>query len=474
MGRVRRLAALPLALLILCTLARPVIARTVEPSLDRSVSAPATTPLIGVPGPEPRLLVRFAATASSADRERAIASVGGTVDRVLADIGVTRIAVPNGATEDASGLTALRLSRDAAVVSVEPDSSGSVQFAPNDAYWLSDPSFGVGQWGLRAASVDKAWDFVRGSPLITVAVIDTGIDANHPDLLGVALPGVTFVSSPDPSCTPGSSIDDNGHGTHVAGVIAANANNGPGIAGVAFGVRILPVKALDCTGAGLLSDVASGVIWATDHGARIINISLGSNAGQATLQDAIRYAVARNVLVVAAAGNCGVVSTRCGSLNEPQFPGAFPEVLAVAATDQADGHAAFSNVNGYVDISAPGVRIWSTTPTYPTTLSRANPSTTVYAAFSGTSQAAPLVAGIAALLLSSQPSLTGQQLTDRLRATADDQGAIGVDDVFGMGRANALRAVTLNAPARYGATYDISALPKSATFAAPIAAPITI
>ncbi|MDP9245986.1 MAG: S8 family serine peptidase, partial [Chloroflexota bacterium] len=163
-----------------------------------------------------------------------------------------------------------------------------------------------------------------------------------------------------------------------------------------------------------------------------------------------------------------------GSINEPQFPGAFPVVLAVAATDQADGHVAFSNVNGYVDVSAPGVRIWSTTPTYPTTLSRANPSTTVYAAFSGTSQAAPLVAGIAALLLSTQPSLTGQQLADRLRATADDQGAVGVDDVFGMGRVNALRAVTVNAPARYGATYDISALPKSATFAAPIAAPITI
>jgi len=192
------------------------------------------------------------------------------------------------------------------------------------------------------------------------------------------------------------------------------ATTATGVAGVAFGVKILPIKALDCQGSGLMSDVASGVIWAADHGARVINISLGSSAGQATLQDAIRYAVAHNVLVVAAAGNCGVLSSRCTTVNEPQYPGAYPEVLAVAATDENDGHASFSNTGAYVGISAPGVRIFSTTPTYPTTLSRAG-SPTSYAAFSGTSQATPMVAGVAALLLSREPSLTPAQLTTRLR-----------------------------------------------------------
>ena len=470
MGRVRRLATVPLALLlVLAVVPRPAAARSIEPPVAWT-AAPA--PSIA-PG-QPRLLVKFAADATITDRERAIGSVGGSVDRVLEALGVTRIAVPLAATEDATGLAALKLARDPAVVSVEPDSTGAVQFAPNDAYWLTDPSFGIGQWGLRTAQVDKAWDIVRGAPIVTVAVIDTGIDPNHPDLAGVALPGATFVSSPDPSCAPGSVIDDNGHGTHVAGVIAANGNNGQGIAGVAFGVRILPIKALDCTGSGLLSDVASGVTYATDHGARVINISLGSSSAQSTLQDAIRYAVARNVLVVAAAGNCGVTSTRCASANEPQYPGAFPETLAVAATDQGDTHASFSNVGAYVGLSAPGVRIWSTTPTYPTTLSRANPSLANYAAFSGTSQASPLVAGVAALALSREPGLTAAQLTDRLRATADDVGSPGVDAVFGAGRVNALRAVTASATVRYGVSYDVAAVPKTATFTAPISAPVSV
>jgi subtilisin family serine protease len=472
MGRVTRPLVFALALLLVQGgLARPVAAQAIEPQPAAIASAPAAS---RTSANEPRLLVKFAPDASAAARLRAIASVGGTVDRVLGEIGVTRIAVPFPATEDGTGLAALRLARDPAVVSVEPDSTGAVQFTPNDAYWLTDPGFGVGQWGLRATQVDKAWDVVRGSPAITVAVIDTGIDANHPDLAGVALPGITFVSSPDPSCTAGTVIDDNGHGTHVAGVIAANGNNGQGVAGVAFGVRILPVKALDCTGSGLLSDVASGVTWATDHGARVINISLGSSSAQATLQDAIRYAIAHNVLVVAAAGNCGVTSTRCASVNEPQYPGAYPETLAVAAVDQGDVHAAFSNSSGYVGISAPGVRIWGTTPTYPTTLSRQNPSSAGYAAFSGTSQAAPLVAGIAALMLSGEPGLTAPQLADRLRATADDLGAPGMDPVFGAGKANALRAVTTGAAVRYGAAYDVASVPKTATITAPLLAAVTL
>src|SRR5258708_18835341 len=221
MGRVLRPGAVLLALVLaLAGLPRPAAARTIEP-LAGGAAAPASA---AISAGQPRLLVKFAATATPAERERAIASVGGTVDRILDAVGVTRIAVPLAATEDPTGLPALQLARDPAVVSVEPDSTGAVQFAPNDAYWLTDPSFGIGQWGLRAAQVDKAWDVVRGAPIITVAVIDTGIDPNHPDLAGVALPGVTFVSSPDPSCPPASVIDHNRHRPHPAALIAANRN----------------------------------------------------------------------------------------------------------------------------------------------------------------------------------------------------------------------------------------------------------
>ena len=457
--------------LVVLAPARPAAARSIEPSPN---SSPSTAAPARTAPDQPRLLVHFRPEATAAQRESAIASIGATVDRVIDRIEVTRVAIristdPLG---DEAGLTALRLARDPAVLSVEPDSTGSVQFTPNDPSYLTDPSFGLGQWGLRKAHVDQAWDVARGAASIIVAAIDTGIDRGHPDLVGVALPGATFLTAPDPTCPAGSTIDDNGHGTHVAGVIAANGNNGIGIAGVSFGVKILPIKALDCQGAGLMSDVASGVIWATDHGARVINISLGSSAAQTTLQDAIRYAIAHNVLVVAAAGNCGVPSSRCPTLNEPQYPGAYPEVLAAGATDENDGHASFSNVGGYVRVSAPGVRIYSTTPTYPTTLSRSNPGTTSYASFSGTSQASPFVAGIAALILSNEPGLSVAQLIDRLRSTADDLGSTGADALFGAGRVNALRAVT--ATVRYGAFYDASAVPSRGTIGAPLAASVTL
>lgn len=479
MGMGKRLAVWLVALgmlvpgLIALGPARPATARSIEALPSSTVG---TTGSARTSPDQPRLLVHFRPEATATERESAIASIGGRVDRVLNEIDVTRVAIriSTDPTGDDAGLTALRLSRDPAVFSVELDSTGSVQLAPNDPFYLSDPSVGLGQWGIRKTHVDQAWDIARGSASITVAVIDTGIDPGHPDLIGVALPGVTFLTAPDPTCPAGSTIDDNGHGTHVAGVIAANGNNGIGIAGVAFGVKILPIKALDCQGAGLLSDVASGVIWATDHGARVINISLGSSAGQSTLQAAIRYATAHNVLVVAAAGNCGVLSSRCTTLNDPQYPGAFPEVLAVGATDENDGHASFSNVGAYVGVSAPGVRIYSTTPTYPTTLSRSNPGITSYASFSGTSQASPFAAGVAALILSREPGLSVAQLIDRLRSTADDLGSPGPDTLFGAGRVNALRAVSASTTVRYGAFYDASAVPARGTIGTPLIAPVRL
>ena len=472
----RRFLVLALVLAVIggpAALARPAAARSIEASVGPQTIAVAAAAPAHVSPLQPRILVHFRPDATDADRARAVGSVGGTIDRVLDGIDITRVALPIADTDDATGLLALRLARDPEVVSVEPDSVGAVDFTPNDPLYLTDPVSGIGQWGIRKAHVDQAWDVTRGTSFVTVAVIDTGVDPNHPDLQGALLSGTTFLTSPDPTCTPGSTVDDNGHGTHVAGLIAASGNNGQGIAGVAFGVKILPIKALDCMGAGLLSDVASSIIWAADHGARIINISLGSNAGQQTLQDAIRYALAHNVLVVAAAGNCGVVSTRCSTVNEPSYPGAYPETLAVAATDLNDARASFSNEGSYVGIAAPGANIWSTVPTYPTTQSKISGRTS-YAAFSGTSQASPFVAGVAALLLSKDPTLTAAQLTDRLKSTADDLGVPGPDPDYGAGRVNALRAVTFSTAVRYGASYDVSAVPAKGTIAVPLSTQVRL
>ena len=457
-------------------LARPADARTTTLLVGGS-SAPVAA---AVPPNAPRLLVRFAPGASAAARAAAVAAVGGTIDRDLPALGAARIAITDEAADlfgDTPAAVAV-LAADPAVAHVEADRVLRSSFTPNDSLYQTDPGFGLGQWGLRKAQLDGAWDVVRGSAAITVAIIDTGIDGSHPDLAGAIVPGTTFVSSPSSGCTPGTTFDDNGHGTHVAGIVGANGNNGQGIAGVAFGVRILPVKALDCQGTGLLSDVASAITWAADQGARVINVSLGSDADSTILHNAILYAVSRNVLVVAAAGNCGdptrtYPNASCPSLNVAEFPGAYPEVLAVGATDTNDAHAAFSNTGAYVGISAPGVTILSTVPTYPTTLSRSS-GLMNYAAFRGTSQASPLVAGVAALVLSREPGLSVAQLTDRLKSTADDLGATGTDPVFGAGRVNALRAVNASATATYGATYDVSAVPSRVTAGTAFAATIGV
>src|SRR2546427_6137312 len=388
----------------------------------------------------PRLLVRFSPRATPAERDAAVRSVRGVAEAQIPALGVPRVAVaaPEAFTDARSA--ADRLSGQTGVVWAEPAAAASADFTPTDPLYARDPYTGLGQGGIRKAAVDQAWDIVRGSPGITVATIDTGVDPGHPDLAEALLPGVTFLSQVSPGCGA-PTTDDSSHGTHVAGIIAAKGNNATGIAGVAFGVRILPLKALDCTGAGASSDVAQAAVYATDHGARIINISLGAPTRSQTLQDAVDYARARNVLVVAAAGNCGQVAPECPTVNQVQYPAGFPGVLAVAATNPDDTRAPFSNQGADVGIAAPGSRIVSTTPTYPTYLS-ARGATTGYAAFSGTSTAAPFVSGVAALLLSKDPSLKGDQLAARLRESADDLGAVGADTSFGAGRGNALPAGT--------------------------------
>ena len=292
-----------------------------------------------------------------AQRAAVVASVGGFVDQEIGALGLVRIAIPADGSDsygDGPAIAAF-VAKQPGVASAEFDSTVRVEFTPNDQFFTNDPYVQLGQWGLRKAQVDRAWDVVRSSA-IKIAVIDTGVDPNHPDLVGALLPGRTFVTNLTTGCARVDN-DDNSHGTHVTGIIAASANNGVGIAGVAFGAKILPLKALDCDGSGLLSDVAQAIVYATDQGARILSISLGSGSDASTLRSAVQYATTRNVLVVVAAGNCGTsapLNPRCSSLNEVSYPAAYTDSLAVSATDADDTRAPFSTQGNYVDISAPG------------------------------------------------------------------------------------------------------------------------
>jgi subtilisin family serine protease len=214
----------------------------------------------------------------------------------------------------------------------------------------------------------------------------------------------------------GGATDVDGHGTHVAGIIAAG-DNGVGVVGVAPSARILPVRTLDATGSGLSSDIAKGITWAVDHGANVINLSLGSDAESSAVDAAVAYATSHNVDVVAAAGNTGPGAPA-------EFPAALPAVIAVAALDEDGTVATYSTRGSYVDVAAPGTSILSTYP----------PST--WARLSGTSMASPHVAGLVALVIGGRGKVAPSSMLSRIKATATDAGPRGADSAYGAGRIN--------------------------------------
>jgi len=324
-------------------------------------------------------------------------------------------------------LFATRLAAQSSVVYVEPNRVRSTQAVnPND------PSFAT-QWALNTVKAVKAWGSYPGqyylatgmtSGRVKVAVLDTGADCTHPDFKNA---GGTSVSSsaggqlnmtlskadyattrPSPACTW---QDDHGHGTHTAGIIGASANNGTGIAGLAYGAELLIYRVLDQNGTGSDSAIARGITWAADAGARIISMSLGGIGYSQTLQDAVTYAWRKNALVVAAAGN-----NNSGSLF---FPAGANNAFGVAATDSADKRASFSNYGDYVDIAAPGVGVYSTLPTY------TNKFSTNYGSLSGTSMATPYVAALAALLAAQSPGLAPSAMSRLIQQSAASSDATG-------------------------------------------------
>jgi thermitase len=263
------------------------------------------------------------------------------------------------------------------------------------------------QWNFPAVRTEGGWDITKGDEHIVIAVIDTGVDLHHPDLRRRLTDGYNVIENND------FPDDDNGHGTHVAGIIASETNNKEGVAGITWYNKIMPIKALGAEGYGTSFDVAKGIIWAVDHKADVINLSLGNYQPSSLLEEAIDYAYDHNVVLIAAAGN--------ENTSQPSFPAAYPQVLSVAAVDYAGQRAPFSNYGDYIDVAAPGVQIASTF------------FNQQYAALSGTSMASPHVTGLAGLLLSVNPHLTNREVMDIIKNTAYDLGIPGTDNDFGSG-----------------------------------------
>ncbi len=294
----------------------------------------------------------------------------------------------------------------------------------NDAFFGS-------QYALYSASYQgidavRGWDIEQGDQSVLVAVIDTGVDYTHEDLAGKVVKGYDFVNEDfDPR-------DDHGHGTHVAGIIGAIANNGRGIAGVCPGCSILAIKVVTADGSGANTWIANGISNAVNLGAQVINLSLGGIEKSQTIKLAVEQAYQSGVIVVAASGNDGS--------GVALYPAAFPEVIAVGATDKYGDHASFSNYGSHVELAAPGQAIYSTLPG------------NTYEAWNGTSMASPHVAGLAGLILSRNPQLTNQQVRQVMAATSQDLGAAGRDTYYGYGRVNAYSALTQTPASGSGTT----------------------
>lgn len=290
----------------------------------------------------------------------------------------------------------------------------------------------VTPWGIKAVNAPEAWTTTQGAG-IKVAVIDTGIQSNHPDLASNIKGGIHFYQGASSVLADSNWQDDNGHGTHVAGTIAA-LNNTLGVIGVAPSVELYAVKVLDASGSGSLSAVAAGIRWAADHGMNVASMSLGSSSGSQALADAVTYARSRGVVLVAAAGNRG---DGIASTTEVSYPAAYPGVIAVGAVDSTLSVASFSSSASYVALCGPGVSVNSTY------------ATSTYKRLSGTSMATPHVSGVAALVMATaipsayDTNLNGRWDPSEVRAKLlDSAEGLGVSARFcGAGLVQAAAAV---------------------------------
>ncbi len=301
---------------------------------------------------------------------------------------------------------------------LEPDFFVFITHIPNDPFFLAK------QWDKWVMYADEAWDIKIGGS-VKVAVVDNGVEYSHQDLAANFQPGelgYDFIGRDNDPKPDNPDVLEAFHGTHVAGIIAAIANNSIGIAGWAQ-VQLLAVRVLNDSGKGLLSDVALGIRWAVDRGARIINMSLGGSSFSTPLIEACRYALNRGAVLVAASGNDGQPTIT--------YPARLAECIAVGAMDEFSNLASFSNYGPEQEVVAPGVGIYSTT------------LNNTYREADGTSMSCPEVSGVAALILALEPGLTPGQVRAIISSSAIDMGLAGKDDYFGYGLVNGYRALEL-------------------------------
>ncbi|MEZ4659264.1 MAG: S8 family peptidase [Caldilineaceae bacterium] len=362
-------------------------------------------------------LLQFDSDISEMERAQVLADMNAVLIEWMAPIHVAKIQVQPTSGADGRAFAA---AVNPAVHFVERDDA-----IVEGAYLPNDPDFAdnAKTYAQETIHLAAAWDVSMGNADVIIAVLDTGLSLSHAELATRFVPGYDLMNGDDdPS-------DDHGHGTHVAGIIAAQMDNKVGTAGVCPNCRIMPVKVLDKQNLGSWSTVAEGIIYAVDHGAQIINVSLGGAKPSPTVEAAVEYAASKGVLIVAAAGNA--------HSTEPFYPAAYDHVLAVSATDKLDDLWPLSNSGDYIDVAAPGHMIYSTMPVE---LS----NDVGYAYMTGTSMAAPHVAGLAGLLLSQDASRSAADLEAIITASADDLGEPGWDAAFGYGRINAYAALTYN------------------------------
>jgi subtilisin family serine protease len=328
-----------------------------------------------------------------------------------------RLKLPKGMSRDEA---MKKLAGQAGVKMVAPIRRYATNLVPNDARYSE-------QWGMHAnrANAEAAWDRHVDASGVTVAVIDTGVDYTHPDLRGRVVLGPNLIHPGQPP------MDDHGHGTHVAGIIGASGNDGQGVCGVAWNCKIMAIKALDNQGGGDSDNIVAGMKYAADNGAKVINLSLGTTqtAIDAYVHYGMTYCASKGVTVVAAAGN------EHGPVTSPAND---PVAIAVSSTSSFwlfEWISTFSNYGEKVEVAAPGGGILSTLPVNGAPLGK------LYGKLSGTSMAAPFVAGEAALIVARHPGWTPDQIRARIDSAVVDKGAAGRDTKYGFGRVDLAKAL---------------------------------
>jgi thermitase len=408
----RHLSGTLLAALILCiTTMRSDAAPQAQPG---SQDPAGTEESISFPLYRPgQILVKFRTQTGQEEGVQALASYDLPVIETIGELQVLRVAVAEGHEQTMVDT----LAQDPRVEYAELDYAVHATIIPDDT------SYGL-QWGPQKIQAPAAWDVTTGTSDIIIAVVDTGVDLNHPDLNDKIVPGWDYIDD------DAYAQDGHGHGTHVAGIAAAETNNSLGVAGISWGARIMPIRVLDKNGDGYYSDVAKGVRYACNHGAQIINLSLGGSTPSSTLEDALEKVYGDGCLVTAAAGNDGERGI--------DYPARYPQTMAVAATTQSDYRASFSDWGPEMDVAAPGVDIYSTV--------WSPPNNHTYSYKLGTSMSSPFVAGEAALIWSLCPQLTNIEVRSIIESTAIDRGPAGWDVYYGWGRINASAAVQAATP----------------------------